>query len=224
KAHVPPSVTIGLPDMQGPFNIAHMVLGNEVFFHPVDRPDDFRRGMDIITDFFLEAHRIFFNAIGKERLSKYNPHLYRIAECSVNMISPEMYMEHVLPHDLRIMEEWGRVGIHTCSGPHVFYATIRNLPKIIATEAGYIPCATAGSTDVDEAVMEIGDRPIILNIGQELPLGREEEVLKKDIERLAANPRILIGHTGMHWQKKDEPFMLELHRKMNDYYRMLINS
>lgn len=222
RKNVPPSIRIGLPDMQGPFNIAHMAMGNDVFTDPIERPDDFRRGMEIITDFFLEAHRIFFRAIGVERLSKFKPSLYRIAECSVNMVSPETYREHILPHDLRVMNEWDCVAIHTCSGPHVFYETIRNLPKIITTEAGRIPCATAGWTSVDDAIREIGGRPIIFNIGQELPEGQEEEYLRKDIERLAANPRILLGHTGMHWQKKDEPFMLELHRKMNDYYRSLV--
>ncbi len=222
RNNVPASVKIGFPDMQGPFNIAHMVLGNDVFLYPIDRAEDFSRGMEIITDFFLEAHRILFAHIGKERLTEYKPHLYHIAECSVNLISGEMYREYVLPHDLRIMDEWGCVGIHTCSGPHVFYGTIRNLPEIIATEAGYIGCAIAGWTDVDAAIREIGKRPIILNIGQELPEGREEEFLRKDMERLAANPRILLGHTGMHWKKKDEFLMIELHRKMNDYYRELI--
>ena len=222
RKNVPPYVKIGLPDTQGPFNIAHMVLGNDIFLYPIDRKDDFRRGMEIITEFFIKARKILFEKIGKERLTEYKPHLYHIAECSVNLISMEMYMEHVLPHDLRIMNEWGCVGIHTCSGPHVFYATIRNLPKILTTEAGYIGCAIAGWTDVDAAIKEIGGRPIILNIGQELPEGSEVEVVRKDIERLAANPRILLGHTGMRWKKKDEPFILELHKKMNEYYRELI--
>ncbi len=221
RRNVPPFVKIALPDMQGPFNLAHMILGNEVFTLPLERPDEFRQAMSIITRYYLDLHRLLRERIGPERLTEYRPGLYRVAECSVNMVSSEMYCEHILPHDLTIMEEWGLIGIHTCSGPHVFYATIRNLPKIICTEAGFIACATAGWTDVDKAQQEIGGRPIVLNIGQELPEGREEEVLRKDLERLAANPRIMLGHTGMHWKRADEPKMLDLHRRMNEYYRSI---
>lgn len=218
KAHTPAWFMIDSPDMQGPFNLIHMILGDEAFFAPLERPAEFQQAMTLLTDFFLAVHANMLRWIGPEHRGGFWPRIYRIAECSTNMISAELYAQHVLPHDLRIAKTWGKVGIHTCSGAHVFYGTLRQLPNVIATEAGLIPKATAGWTDPDEAQQEIGERPIILNIGQELPLGREEEVLKQDLDRLLANPRILLGNTGMHWKKADEPMIRALHQKLDDYY------
>jgi len=39
KALTPDWVEIALPDMQGPFNIAHMVLGDDAFIAPLTEPD-----------------------------------------------------------------------------------------------------------------------------------------------------------------------------------------
>ncbi|MEI8196293.1 MAG: hypothetical protein WCI73_10320, partial [Phycisphaerae bacterium] len=149
KQHTPAWLKIDQPDMQGPFNLAHMILGDEAFFAPLERPAEFHQAMTLITDFFLAVHANVLRWISPERMDWFLPRIYRIAECSTNMISAELYTQHVLPHDLRIAQTWGKVGIHTCSGPHVFTGTLRQLPNLIATEAGHIAKATAGWTDPD---------------------------------------------------------------------------
>ena len=57
QQYTPEWLKISLPDMQGPFNIAHMVLGDEVFYAPFDAPEKFRQLMELITDFFIAVHR-----------------------------------------------------------------------------------------------------------------------------------------------------------------------
>ena len=129
-----------------------------------------------------------------------------------------MYREFILPFDLRAAEEFGRLRVHTCSGPHVFHATLESLPNILATEAGCIAKTAAGYTPVDEAIAAVGDRPIILNIGQELPEGREYEFIRGDFDRYATNKHLLFGYTGMHWRKKDRPLIRDIHRRLNEYW------
>ena len=70
----------------------------------------------------------------------------------------------------------------------------------------------------DDALKEIGTRRIILNIGQELPDGKEEEFIKKDLDRAKENPRLLFGYTGMHWKKRDEKEIIKLHLKLDEYW------
>ena len=41
KAHVPPSFKIKMPDVQGPFNLAHAVIGQDAFIAPYDHPRRF---------------------------------------------------------------------------------------------------------------------------------------------------------------------------------------
>ncbi|MCC6579079.1 MAG: hypothetical protein IT440_01460 [Phycisphaeraceae bacterium] len=224
RQHCPDWIKIDLPNLQGPFNLAHMLLGNDVFTLPMDRPGDYQLAMQRITTLFLGVQETVSRWIGPERLSPCGWDRYPVAECSVNMVSADFYVEHILPYDLRIAEAWGEVAIHTCSGPHVFHATLTHLPRITLTEAGRIPCAVTGWTNVDEAQKALGDRPVGLNIGQELPEGQEEAMIRRDLDRLVDNPRIMLGYTGMHWRCKDEPMMREMHLRLNDYYQQRLAS
>jgi hypothetical protein len=222
-ALTPDWVKIGPPDMQGPFNLAHMILGQEALTAPYDEPEKFYQVMTIMTDFIIAFADCFSRWVGPTRLPQIScgTSRNRIAECSVNLVSPSIYLEHILPHDQRLATYYGQVAIHPCSGPHVFYATIRNLPNVIYTEAGLVEKtrAIAGSIGVDDALTEIGDRPITLAIGQELPKNGEEEFIRRDLDRAHAHPRLLFGYTGMHWTNRDKPRIKDLHRRLDQYWQ-----
>ena len=219
KAHCPPRFKIGFPGLQGPFNIAHAIAGSEVFTAPLDDIGKWNALMERITTFWIEARRTLLRWIGEDRLSP-TPDTWepRITECSCNLVSADFYEEFVLPHDRRIAAAFGPVHIHPCSGPHIFHATLENLP-VFATEAGYIAQTAAGAISVDDALAAIGKRPILLHIGQELPEGREFEFICRDFDRYRENPRLLFAYAGMHWRRKDRPRIREIHRRLDDYWR-----
>jgi len=218
---LPSAFKIQLPDMQGPFNLAHALFGNEVFTAPLDDDEKFRKAMKKITDFWIELYLNFRKWIGKERFSwDLKAGLPHICECSVNMVSEEFYKNHVLEHDLRIAGIFNQVSIHPCSGPHVFRATLENLP-VKVSEAGFISKTASGCTSIDAALAiakQAGKSPF-LKIGSELPEKHEYEWIKDDIDR-SVNDRSLIieGYTGMHWRRKDRPFIRDLHRRLDDYW------
>lgn len=220
KALAPPWLKLALPDMQGPFNIAHMILGDDAFVAPITEPEAWKAFMHLVTEFFISAHRTLTRWIGPERLCTLPFHLHRIAECSVNMVSRAFYLEHVLEYDQRIAEYFGEVAIHPCSGPHVFRATLEHLPNVVYTEAGHmINPMTAGSIKVDDALAAIGSRPIVLCVGEEMPAGGEEAVMRRWLGVAARNTRVMCGgFCGLGWKQADEPAMRELHRRMNEYY------
>lgn len=220
RALTPDWLEIGLPDMQGPFNIAHMILGEEAFLAPYEDPEGFAALLALITGFFIALRDNLERWIGPVRFPRFPSQLYRITECSVNMLSTEMYLEHVLPHDRRIAEHFGQIAIHPCSGPHVFYATTRHLPNVTYQEAGFIEKTAAGAISVADALAEIGDRPIILAIGQELPedFDEAEQVVRRDLDCAKTNPRLLFGYTGMSWKKADTERIKELHLRLDDYW------
>jgi len=217
-ALTPDWIQISPPDMQGPFNIAHMILGTDAFLLPLDEPEKFRELMTLVTDFFLALSDNLRRWIPPARFPQFPTATCRLAECSVNMMSPEVYIEHILPYDLRIAAHYGQAAIHPCSGPHVFRATLQHLPNVVCTEAGYIAKAYAGSIGVDEALAEIGGRPIILGIGEELPEGREEEFIRRDLDRARTNPRLSFGFTGMHWQSRDQEKIRQMHLRLDEYW------
>lgn len=219
KSHVPPGhgITINLPDIQGPFNIAHAVLGNDALIGPYVDPEAFSAFMDRAARFWIAACRMAMDWIGPEWLDPTILPL-QISECSVNLISPEMYVEHVLPHDLKLSAAFDELAIHPCSGPHVFHVTLKHIPNVVRTEAGFIAKTAAGAISVDEALATIGDRPIGVKIGQELPEGGEFECIRNDLDRCERNPRLHFGYTGMHWRIKDRPKIRELHRRSDAYW------
>ena len=218
KAHLPPFFKISLPGMQGPYNLAHAIVGEEALVGPALTPERFRDLMERITTYWIACYHLLLDRIGPDYQVLYqrSPH---ITECSVNLVSPEVYREHILPHDLRIVKEFGPPTIHTCSGPHVFRATLEHLP-LIETECGRIPCAVAGYTEVDEAFAAVRGKPILLNIGQEAPADFEAafEMIRKDLDLYAEHPRLTFGYVGMDWRWKDRPAIRALHRRLDAYW------
>jgi hypothetical protein len=218
KAHLPARFKIGLPDLQGPFNLATAMLGEAALTALLEQPEDFAELMARVTTLWLGARAQLLEWIGPAHQEPAAATLGRIAECAVNMISPAMYREHVLPHDRRIAAAHPALHIHPCSGPHVFRVTLETLPNVISTEAGFIAKTAAGSISVDDALQLLGGRPIALSIGQELPEGDEEAFIRRDLDRYAEHPRLTFGYTGMHWRKRYRPAIRALHRRLDAYW------
>ena len=51
KSLTPDCVKIGVPDTQGPYNLAHMMMGDEIFYLPADDPEKMDAVMTRSTDF-----------------------------------------------------------------------------------------------------------------------------------------------------------------------------
>ena len=210
---------IGMPDMQGPFNLAHAVLGEDALMGPYVKPELYHEFMLRMTDLWIGAWRLLWQWIGPEWLPPGQGNRLRFAECSVNLVSAEFYREFILPYDLRAAHALAvPLYIHPCSGPHVFRATLEQLPNVVEIEAGFIEKTAAGSISVEEATKLIANRPITLHIGQELPFGKEYEFICRDFDRYADNPRLTFGYTGMLWRHRDRAHIQALHRRLDDYW------
>jgi len=128
KAHTPESMKISRSDTQDPFNLAHSLVGDEIFTAPYLDADKYHDFMFRFTTFWVDYVHTLMDWIGPERRTCWDTYL-RIRKCSCNLISRQMYEEFVLPYDLRIANEFGPLAIHPCSGPHVFHETLELLPN-----------------------------------------------------------------------------------------------
>ncbi|MBL8028227.1 MAG: hypothetical protein JNL74_17520 [Fibrobacteres bacterium] len=119
RKHIPAGVSIQLPDLQSPFNTAHLIRGDELFMDFYDNPDAVVKLLDIVTDYMIELVPHLKKEIGEEGdwfhdwggLWKGSA---RISNCSMQMISPDFYCEHVLPRDVRLMKAIGGGRMHYC--------------------------------------------------------------------------------------------------------------
>lgn len=217
--YTPDDFKLGLPDMQGPFNIANAVIGTEIFFLMNDSPEKVHLLMSMVTEYYIRCYRLFQKWIPEDRWVNFIGVTKRISECSVNLISEDLYREFVAPYDRKLVEFWGgEVAIHPCSGPHVFRVTLEELPGVRYTECGVIPNACSGYVRVEEAIERIKGKSIILSVGEELVLGKEEETIKNHFSLLSRHPLMIFQYTGMTWKREDDEFIKNLHLKLDEYY------
>jgi hypothetical protein len=117
---------ITLPDLQGPFDIAELLWGSEIFVDLYSHENLLHALLDKITDQLLAAYRCFAgrtrdslgpgghfqHAVGvKGRVLLRND--------SAILMSPAMYRELVYPYDARLASALGGIGIHFCGdGSH----------------------------------------------------------------------------------------------------------
>lgn len=120
--NLPDGVEIQHPDIQGPFNTAHLVRGNDLLLDFYDCPEAVERLLDVITDFMIDlVPHVKRRISGDHRwFLDWNGALWRgvarISNCSTDMISPELYSTFVLPRDARFLKAIGGGRIHYCGG------------------------------------------------------------------------------------------------------------
>ena len=107
------------PDVQSPFNTAHLIRGNDILLDFYDNPDALCALLDKVTDYMIALIPHLNAMTGRQDGWFYDWGVLwkgaaRISNCSMHMISPAMYEEYVLPRDIRLMQEIGGGRIHYC--------------------------------------------------------------------------------------------------------------
>jgi len=119
KQQLPPGVQIQIFDVQSAFNSAHLIRGNEILIDFYDDPDAVQTLLDKVTEFMLKVTRYYKPLISDDTeffldWGSMWKGTARISNCSMQMISPEFYEQHVLPKDVRYLEEIGGGRMHYC--------------------------------------------------------------------------------------------------------------
>jgi hypothetical protein len=119
RENLPPGVHIQHPDIQSPFNSAHLIRGNDILTDFYDCPEDVDALLDKVTDFMLAMTRHVKAMISDDPDWFFDwgamwKGAARISNCSMQMISPDIYREHVLPRDIRFFDGIGGGRMHYC--------------------------------------------------------------------------------------------------------------
>lgn len=125
KELVPEAVNIYLPDTQGPFDLAHLLFGDQLFLEMYDDPVWVHEALDFSTELYIEATKLFKEAIDEPLTSCYHGHALiqgihmdnggvRISEDTATLLSPEQIDQFVLPYDKQALDAFGGGFIHYC--------------------------------------------------------------------------------------------------------------
>jgi uroporphyrinogen-III decarboxylase len=121
----------GFINWQGVLNNAQRIRGQELFMDFYMNPDAVKNLLDCVCTTMIDAAKILQQ---KQRESGVDFTFFTVSNCLVNMLSPELYAEFILPFDRKIAESFETIGIHNCAWNATLYLDdYAKVPKV-----GYI--------------------------------------------------------------------------------------
>ncbi|NOZ20249.1 MAG: hypothetical protein GXP25_04085, partial [Planctomycetes bacterium] len=118
KAHV------YLADTQGPFDIAHLIRGHDIYTDIYDDPDFVHHLLALCTETYIEVSKVMKEAIGEPLDSGYHATGYmgnggvRLCDDSAINVSGDTYREFIQPYVQRALEPFGGGWYHFCGRGH----------------------------------------------------------------------------------------------------------
>lgn len=110
------------PDLQGPFDIAHLIWGSDIFIALYDKPDMVHALMQVVTDTyisFMQKIKPYLNEdIDEDRCSYHWGNIYLGSivlrnDAAVN-VSNVIYEEFIRPYDEQVLSAFGGGSTHFC--------------------------------------------------------------------------------------------------------------
>lgn len=109
------------PDLQGPFDTAHLIWGTEIYYAMTDEPELVHALLDLVTETYIQFMKAAKAMIQDEFGEGFCGHwgsIYRgrivLRDDTAVNLSPEQYDTFVRPYDQRILEAFGGGSIHYC--------------------------------------------------------------------------------------------------------------
>jgi hypothetical protein len=102
----------GYLNWQGVLNNAFRIRGPEIFTDLMANPELARHIFDIITQTMIAGMRLVY---ARQAKTGFVVRHATLSNCVVNMVSPELYRDHIFPWDQTISEAFEHFGIHNCA-------------------------------------------------------------------------------------------------------------
>lgn len=133
-------------DTQGPFDLAHLLMGDDLFVEMYDDPQFVHHLMNICTEGDIKAHRWMKELIGEPLTSLHHScSIYsdsfgiRICEDTTALLSPDLIDEFAMPYTRRLASEFGGAWVHYCGYNEALTDAILACPEVKALNFGHIP-------------------------------------------------------------------------------------
>ena len=116
--------SVYLSDTQGPFDIAHLLRGHDLYYDVYDDPEFVHQLMDVVTETYIEASKVMKAAIGEPLDEGVHGELImehggvRVCDDSSINLSDAMFREFVQPYMARALKPFGGGWYHFCGKAH----------------------------------------------------------------------------------------------------------
>lgn len=124
----------GFLNWQGNLNTAFRFRGETIFIDLMEENEIIDRLLTIVSDTFLEGVKRIY-AKQKEYNIDYN--FSTIANCTVNMVGPDLYGSRLLKYDQKIANEFPIIGVHNCAWTVTPYLNLYSqIPNVAYIDMG----------------------------------------------------------------------------------------
>lgn len=166
----------GYLNWQGVLNSAYRIRGEDLFLEMVREPDRVHHLLACVASTMIDgAQRLY----ARQREAGVDNQHFTVSNCLVNMVSPQHYQEYLLPHDLRIAETFGLIGIHNCAwNANPYLEHYASIPDVAYVDMGM-------DSDLDKArTLFPGGRRALMYTPMDVRDKASAE-LRADLERIA---------------------------------------
>ncbi len=124
----------GFLNWQGNLNTAFRFRGESVFLDLVDQAGPAEHLLDVISDTYIQGVKMLY---AKQREYGQTYDFCTIANCTVNMVGPEVYKSRLLKYDQKIANEFPIIGVHNCAWTVTPYLDIYSqIPNVAYIDMG----------------------------------------------------------------------------------------
>lgn len=179
-------IHITQPDLQGPFDNLHLMMGADVFYHLVEEPETMHDLLNMLTQSYI-GYRQYIDPYltdsadnGKKCYVHFGLYAAPIVvkeDTATACISQDMYEEFALPYNLKIYETFGGGSLHYCGKEKPWhYESIVKKP---------ISCLNFGNSELHDWKNDfpfLQQRKIcIVNVGEGQPYQFYEKLIEQDL-------------------------------------------
>jgi len=129
-------------DTQGPFDAAHLVIGDEIFYAMYDEPDRVHHLLDNCTRMIIRATRLYKEATGEPTNGGRHGNFamkggIRICEDTSTLLNRHQIHEFVVPYTRRLLQAFGGGWVHYCGdNAHLYEAVMDHIPEYYTINFG----------------------------------------------------------------------------------------
>jgi len=129
-------------DSQGPFDAAHLVIGDDIFLAMYDEPDRVHNLLDQCTRMIIRTTRLYKETVGEPMTGGRHSSFtmrggIRVCEDTSTLLCREHIDEFVVPYTRRLLQAFGGGWVHYCGkNDHLYRVVMDDIPEYYAVNFG----------------------------------------------------------------------------------------
>jgi len=140
------AVAVYCMDTQGPLDLAHLMIGDDLFYQMYDDPPYVHHVVELCLELGIRTHTWMKEVSGEPWTAMHHSNgLYtecagiRICEDTTAILGPEQIAEFAIPYSRRLAAHFGGAWVHYCGCNNHLTEAICAAPELVGINFGFVP-------------------------------------------------------------------------------------